>query len=98
MNKENNEVTANSLKSILWSTLQDLKDRKIKPDMANAVTKGVNAITSVVKLEIETAKALNMNTASLTSFVNSQGVQPKNYLSTEEQEKQALEGQDVQAN
>lgn len=98
MNEENKEVTANSLKSMLWSTLQDLKDRKIKPDMANAITKGANAITSVVKLEIEAAKVLNMNTTSLNNFVNSEGVQPKNYLSTEEQEKKALKGKDVQSN
>ena len=95
-NQQENEITASTVKSMMWSTLQDLKSRKIKPDMANAMSKGLNVIVGVVRLEAEVAKTLNTNTVSLDNFINSNGVQPKNYLSTEEQERKALEGQDVQ--
>lgn len=99
MNQENKEeVTVSSLKNMVWGTLQDLRDRRIKPDMANAITKGSNAIISIVKLEVEVAKMLNSNTTGLTNFIETEGVQPKTYLSTEEQEVKALEGQDVQTN
>ena len=98
MNKENNEVTAESVKNTLWETLQDVKARRIKPDVANAVSKLANGIITTAKLEFEAAKFAGSQSTGLNTFLEAKGEKPKTYLSTEEAEKKALEGRDVQSN
>lgn len=95
-NEEN--VTAESIKNVLWETLQGVKDKTIKPDVGNAISKLANGIISTAKLELEAAKFAGLQSQGLNTFLEAKGEKPKTYLSTEELTKQALEGQDVQNN
>lgn len=95
-NEEN--VTAESIKNVLWETLQGVKNKTIKPDVGNAISKLANGIISTAKLEFEAAKFAGLQSQGLNTFLEAKGEKPKSYLSTEELTKKALEGQDVQNN
>jgi len=98
MKENNNEVTAESVKNTLWETLQDVKEKRMKADVANAVSKLANGIIATAKLEFEVAKFTGSQSVGLNTFLEVKGEKPKTYLSTEKAEKRALEGQDVQGN
>jgi hypothetical protein len=95
---ENDKVTAESIKNVLWETLQGVKNKSIKPDVGNAISKLANGIISTAKLEFEAAKFAGLQSVGLNTFLEAKGEKPKSYLSTEEATKKALEGQDVQNN
>lgn len=98
MSKKNEDVTAESVKNVLWETLQGVKRKQIKSDEANAISKLANGITAIAKLEHEASKFYGLQSVGLNKFLEAKGEKPKTYLSTEEAERKALEGQDVQAN
>lgn len=95
---KNENVTAEAIKNVLWETLQGVKDKTIKPDVGNAISKLANGIISTARLEFEAAKFTGLQSQGLNTFLEAEGEKPKNYLSTEELTKKALEGQDVQNN
>jgi hypothetical protein len=95
---ENEKVTAESIKNVLWDTLQDVKLRNLKPEKANAISKLANGIIATVRLQFEAAKLTGVQSAQLSSFLEDEGEEVKTYISTESAEKKALEGQDVQNN
>lgn len=91
-------VTAEAIKNVLWETLQDVKEKKIKPDIANSISKLANGIIATAKLEFEAAKFAGLQSQGLNVFLEAKGEKAKTYLSTEEATKKALENQDVQNN
>ena len=91
-------VTAEAIKNVLWETLQDVKEKKIKPDIANSISKLANGIIATAKLEFEAAKFAGLQSQGLNVFLGAKGEKAKNYLSTEEATEKALENQDVQNN
>jgi hypothetical protein len=93
---ENDKVTAESIKNVLWETLQGVKLRNLKPEKANAISKLANGIIATVRLQFEAAKLAGVQSAQLNNFLEDKGEKPKTYLSTEEATKKALESQDVQ--
>ena len=95
---QEDEVTAESVKNVLWETLQGVKRKQIKSDEANAISKLANGITAIAKLEHEASKFYGMQSIGLDRFLEVKGEKPKVYLSTEEVERKALEDQDVQRN
>ena len=95
---KNENVTAEAIKNVLWETLQGVKDKTIKPDVGNAISKLANGIISTAKLEFEAAKFAGLQSQGLNTFFEAEGKKPKSYLSTEETIKKALENQDVQNN
>jgi hypothetical protein len=95
---KNENVTAEAIKNVLWETLQGVKDKTIKPDVGNAISKLANGIISTAKLEFEAAKFAGLQSAGLNTFLEAKGEKPKSYLSTEETLKKALDNQDVQNN
>jgi hypothetical protein len=95
---ENDKVTAESIKNVLWETLQGVRLRNLKPEKANAVSKLANGIIATVRLQFEAAKLAGVQSAQLNSFLEDEGEKIKTYISTEATEKKALEGQDVQNN
>ena len=91
-------VTAESIKNVLWETLEDVKAKRMMPDKANAISKLANGIIATARLELEAAKLSGLESQGLNTFLEAKGEKPKSYLSTEQVEKNALESQDVQNN
>lgn len=65
------EVTAKSLKAVLWEAIGDLKRKRIKPEEAGVLVKAANGILSTIKLEVEVGKMLGGVSTSLTEFAYS---------------------------
>lgn len=51
-------MNSTNLKSVLWETLLDVKDEKLRPQNANAITGAASGITSIIKLEVYVQKML----------------------------------------
>lgn len=52
-------LTAENLKDLLWSTMNDVKNRRMKPPEANAVATQAREICRVQKLQIDVFKLQN---------------------------------------
>lgn len=47
------ELSSENLQDVLWETLQKVKDRKLKPNEANAVTFAAKEIVNMARLELQ---------------------------------------------
>ena len=53
------DLTSENLKQALWDTLQKLRNKKIQPNVANAIAKQSREILSVVRTELMILSASN---------------------------------------
>lgn len=65
-----NGLTSENLKSELWTTMKQVKSRKMKPNVGNTIISAARGILSVVKLEVQVAKMIGKKpTYNTTKFL-----------------------------
>jgi hypothetical protein len=67
--KQSNALSADSLKQVLWETLQGIRSKRIDPGAANSIASQSREIMRIVQTEIKIAE---MTGGALKGFVGIQ--------------------------